>query len=262
VVDPASVKKVETGVLKGFSVGIRGPRVVKDDKAAGGRIVDGEIVEVSLVDRPANPVCTLSLAKSVDGKMTPVEELIEKADEMTSEESTSSEVSAPPKESEVSAPPKEEESSVPGEKAVAPVEESSQKIGEESSQEIGEESSREGGVAGVAGKSDEMAALHGKFDVLHGMVSKMYEKMCGPDESAEKSLSEDMTKALDERLSVLEKSASGSKAPVRMVVAAPKAATNDMVVKAQDYRAKAMSANDPRLAQGYLSLALEIEKSL
>jgi hypothetical protein len=79
VVEPSSVKKVETGVLKGFSVGIRAPRVVKDNKAAGGRIIDGEIVEVSLVDRPANPVCTLSLAKSVDGTMTRLEELVEKA---------------------------------------------------------------------------------------------------------------------------------------------------------------------------------------
>lgn len=86
VVDPASVKKVESGVLKGFSIGIRQPRVVKDNKAAGGRIVDGQIVEVSLVDRPANPVCTLALAKAVNGELTPIEELIEK--EMMMEEST------------------------------------------------------------------------------------------------------------------------------------------------------------------------------
>ena len=67
VVDPVSVKKVETGVLKGFSIGIRGPRVIRDNKAAGGRIVDGQIVEVSLVDRPANPNAKLMLAKAVDG---------------------------------------------------------------------------------------------------------------------------------------------------------------------------------------------------
>ena len=64
VVDPVSVKKVETGVLKGFSIGIRGPRVIRDTKAAGGRIVDGQIVEVSLVDRPANPNAKLMLAKA------------------------------------------------------------------------------------------------------------------------------------------------------------------------------------------------------
>lgn len=67
VVDPVSVKKVERGVLKGFSIGIRSPRVVRDTKAAGGRIVDGQIVEVSLVDRPANPNAKLMLAKAAEG---------------------------------------------------------------------------------------------------------------------------------------------------------------------------------------------------
>lgn len=66
VVDPVSVKKVETGVLKGFSIGIRSPRVIRDEKAAGGRIVDGQIVEVSLVDRPANPNAKLMLAKAAE----------------------------------------------------------------------------------------------------------------------------------------------------------------------------------------------------
>ena len=82
VVDPVSVKKVDAGVLKGFSVGIKNPRVVRDSKAANGRIVDGQIVEVSLVDRPANPNCQLVLAKSVDGEkdLVQVEEWIEKKD--------------------------------------------------------------------------------------------------------------------------------------------------------------------------------------
>jgi len=80
VVDPVSVKKVDAGVLKGFSVGIKNPRVVKDGKAVNGRIVDGQIVEISLVDRPANPNCQLVLAKSVDGEkdLIQVEELHEK----------------------------------------------------------------------------------------------------------------------------------------------------------------------------------------
>jgi len=80
VVDPVSVKKVDTGVLKGFSIGIKNPRVVRDQKAANGRIIDGKIVEVSLVDRPANPNCQLVLAKSAEGEsnLFKVEELIEK----------------------------------------------------------------------------------------------------------------------------------------------------------------------------------------
>ena len=82
VVDPVSVKKVDTGVLKGFSIGIKNPRVVRDQKAANGRIIDGQIVEVSLVDRPANPNCQLVLAKSAEGEngWWKVEELIEKED--------------------------------------------------------------------------------------------------------------------------------------------------------------------------------------
>lgn len=70
VVDPGSVKKIEAKVLKGFSVGISAPKIVKDMAAPGGRIVGGEIVEVSLVDRPANPTCVLTLAKSVAGVLT------------------------------------------------------------------------------------------------------------------------------------------------------------------------------------------------
>jgi hypothetical protein len=66
VVDPVSVKKVETGVLKGFSIGIRSPRVIRDEKAAGGRIVDGQIVEISLVDRPANPNAKMTIAKATE----------------------------------------------------------------------------------------------------------------------------------------------------------------------------------------------------
>ena len=83
VVDPVSCKKVEARVLKGFSIGIKAPRVVRDEKAANGRIIDGQIVEVSLVDRPANPTCQLVLAKSVNGEstLTQVEELIEKGND-------------------------------------------------------------------------------------------------------------------------------------------------------------------------------------
>lgn len=88
VVDPSSVKKVEYDVLKGFSVGIKNPRVIHDEKAANGRIIDGQIVEISLVDRPANPTCQLTLAKSANGNSTlvQVEELREDITKMTKEE--------------------------------------------------------------------------------------------------------------------------------------------------------------------------------
>ena len=79
VVDPLAAKKVETGVYQGFSIGIKSPRVVRDIKAANGRIVDGQIIEVSLVDRPANPSAKLIFAKSVEGEnsLVQVEELHE-----------------------------------------------------------------------------------------------------------------------------------------------------------------------------------------
>jgi len=80
VVDPGSVAKVLAKVLKGFSVGIRNVRVVADKVARGGRIIGGEIVEVSLVDRPANPACVLQLAKAAGGTVLQVENLIEKGD--------------------------------------------------------------------------------------------------------------------------------------------------------------------------------------
>lgn len=99
VVDPVSVQKVKDKVLKGFSIGIRQARVVKDNKAAGGRIVDGKIVEVSLVDRPANPSCTLTLAKSatpgmqVKGDLIDVGRMLVKTEELRE---TEPEVDTPP----------------------------------------------------------------------------------------------------------------------------------------------------------------------
>lgn len=64
VVDANSARKVEKGVLKGYSIGIKNPRIVKDAAAPGGRIVAGDIVEVSLVDRPCNPTCSLVVSKA------------------------------------------------------------------------------------------------------------------------------------------------------------------------------------------------------
>jgi len=86
VIDPVSVAKVKGKALKGFSFGARNGRVVVDKSAKGGRIVDGEIYEVSLVDRPANPRCTLTIAKA-DGagdlQVVAEPELVEKTDEPT-----------------------------------------------------------------------------------------------------------------------------------------------------------------------------------
>lgn len=67
VVDPVSIAKVEHGVLQGYSVGIKAGKVfTKSARAPKGEIVGGRIVEVSLVDRPANETCKLTIAKSAD----------------------------------------------------------------------------------------------------------------------------------------------------------------------------------------------------
>lgn len=69
VVDKEAATKVEEGVYTGYSIGIKGARVVKDAAAPGGRIVDGQIVEVSLVDRPANPSAKIEIAKTIKGQL-------------------------------------------------------------------------------------------------------------------------------------------------------------------------------------------------
>lgn len=65
IVDPVAISKVRHGVLKGFSVGIKGPRITmgKTD-APGGEIVGGDIIEVSVVDRPCNPTTLFEIAKA------------------------------------------------------------------------------------------------------------------------------------------------------------------------------------------------------
>ena len=67
IVDEQAAKMVEEGIYTGFSIGIKNARVIKDLKAPGGRICSGSVVELSLVDRPANPSCVIEIAKSVDG---------------------------------------------------------------------------------------------------------------------------------------------------------------------------------------------------
>lgn len=87
VVDTGAVTKVEEDVLTGFSVGIKNARITKDASARNGRIVDGEIIEVSLVDRPCNPRALLTLAKSDSaGHIAPVEEQVLEEPEVPEEQ--------------------------------------------------------------------------------------------------------------------------------------------------------------------------------
>lgn len=67
IVDAEAIKKVEAGVYTGYSICVRGPRIVKDASARGGRIVGGMIPENSLVDRPCLSSAKFLLAKAVGG---------------------------------------------------------------------------------------------------------------------------------------------------------------------------------------------------
>ena len=70
IVEPTAQMLVQKGVLRAYSVGIARPAIERDltGKARGGIITDGEIVELSLVDRPANPNCGIRICKSVSGE--------------------------------------------------------------------------------------------------------------------------------------------------------------------------------------------------
>ena len=84
IVDKDASMKVEEGIYTGFSVGIKGARVVKDASAPGGRLIAGHIVEVSLVDRPANPSAIIEIAKTVGGtliKGAAVEDIVKEIDQ-------------------------------------------------------------------------------------------------------------------------------------------------------------------------------------
>lgn len=65
VIEPIAKTLVEKGALRAYSVGIARPKIVRDSVARGGRIVDGQIVEISLVDRPANKNCGIQLVKAM-----------------------------------------------------------------------------------------------------------------------------------------------------------------------------------------------------
>jgi hypothetical protein len=86
VVEPTAIRLVKHGALRAYSVGIARPTIERDRVARGGRITGGQIVEISLVDRPANKNCGIQLVKSdkngdaeYTGKMFGDEDFIAKA---------------------------------------------------------------------------------------------------------------------------------------------------------------------------------------
>lgn len=81
VVDPVCVLKVNTGVLKGFSIGGK----IKSRDSVDKTIITGiQLTEISLVDRPANPDARIELVKiDRSGKMTLSKALRDKGGEST-----------------------------------------------------------------------------------------------------------------------------------------------------------------------------------
>jgi len=70
VVDPVAINKLENDIYTGFSIGIKGTKLDKTDKALAvapqGIINGGKIIEVSIVDVPANPNAKFTLAKAAE----------------------------------------------------------------------------------------------------------------------------------------------------------------------------------------------------
>jgi hypothetical protein len=63
IVEPVAKNLVLKGVLRSYSIGIMHPIIVPDQLARNGRIIGGEMGELSLVDRPANKNCRFELVK-------------------------------------------------------------------------------------------------------------------------------------------------------------------------------------------------------
>lgn len=63
IVDDEAWRKVQAGVYNGFSVGIKAPRIVHDSTARNGRIAGGTLIEISIVDRPANEAARFVVLK-------------------------------------------------------------------------------------------------------------------------------------------------------------------------------------------------------
>lgn len=84
VVDPIAVKKINTGVYKGFSIG---GKITKRNEVNKNIIEGLKLVEVSLVDRPANPESIFTMVKFDDAEEAqPQTEAIENSATIIKEE--------------------------------------------------------------------------------------------------------------------------------------------------------------------------------
>jgi Caudovirus prohead protease. len=96
VVETEAKNLVRHKALRAYSVGIARPKIVRDNVARNGRIVDGEIVEISLVDRPANKNCGIQLVKAdKDGNVEFSGKVFGAADVLTKGASATVEITTP-----------------------------------------------------------------------------------------------------------------------------------------------------------------------
>lgn len=100
IVDPVAVKKVEAGVLKGYSIGIKEPKIqLGKADAPNGEVVGGYIIETSLADRPANPRMLFTMAKAdgAGGELEAVDNptLVESPDEGDPQDADGTKVDEP-----------------------------------------------------------------------------------------------------------------------------------------------------------------------
>lgn len=126
VVDPIAVKKVQTGVYKGFSIG---GKVTSRDPLCKTTIKGINLIEVSLVDRPANPEAVFTMYKAAStpeddvaelaemldaGEVTPAQllELIQKSKQADTPVEATGSTSVPPKGGLPADPVKTEEGAV------------------------------------------------------------------------------------------------------------------------------------------------------
>jgi hypothetical protein len=93
IVDPVAIAKVEAGVLRGFSIGVKNAGISKSDSFPNGKIDRGAVCELSLVDRPCLPTAVFTMCKAAkpgmelnaddfdaESGLVRVEELVEKTD--------------------------------------------------------------------------------------------------------------------------------------------------------------------------------------
>jgi phage head maturation protease len=232
VVDPVSVKKVLSGVLKGFSIG---GKVLKRNATKRNIIESLKLTEVSLVDRPANPDAMIALYKADDAEKSlyciadlasvlnhakyvqrnalmedenspiPQElsewigEGLEILNQMTQEEL--SPLMSQPTEEEMPENEVIEEVKKETEKAMKPEEKKEEAKKEEESPK--EESPKEDPKP----SEDEMMMKE-----MYGFVKAMYEKMCGTEEKQKAESNDDLSKAAKENESLKDELAKAHKA--------------------------------------------------